>query len=235
MRLDKYISECTNLSRSVAKRLVLKKQARCDQNVVHDPSLHVPPSCPVYLDGKLLVLASHRYIMLHKPRDTVCSSCFDGYASALDLIPRDVVSDCHFAGRLDADTTGLVIITSDGKWSHNLTSPNRNCDKVYRVWFKKAPKQALFEKMQKQFRQGVELTKSSKKTRPAKLELCMDADCRLIISEGRFHQVKRMFVIFGLEVVQLHRHSIGAIVLDKSLKLGQWRHLSEKEMSSVAK
>ena len=149
------------------------------------------------------------------------------YPSLLHLIDVDRAFDMHIAGRLDADTTGLVLITDDGRWSHNIISPKKQCEKVYRVWIRNPLKDDTAEK----FTAGVQLQGEDSLTRPAKLEKIDEQEVLLTITEGKYHQVKRMFAAVGNKVVGLHREQIGPIKL-ADLPLGEWRYLTQTEVET---
>ena len=135
----------------------------------------------------------------------------------------------HIAGRLDIDTTGLVLITTDGQWSHKITSPKKDCGKCYLVTLTDELDASLVET----FAQGVELRNEDGLTKPAVLEIIDSHHARLTITEGKYHQVKRMFAAVGNKVVGLHRESVGKIVLDDDLAPGEWRYLTDEEVASV--
>ena len=130
-------------------------------------------------------------------------------------------------GRLDLDTTGLVLITDDGQWSHRITSPRHECAKTYRVWLADpiAPGTAEL------FAEVVLLRSEKEKTRPAQLEILGECEARLTIHEGKYHQVKRMFAAVGNKVIGLHREQIGALALDEALEPGEYRELSAAEVA----
>ncbi|MBD3609158.1 MAG: pseudouridine synthase, partial [Gammaproteobacteria bacterium] len=133
------------------------------------------------------------------------------------------------AGRLDIDTTGLVLITDDGEWNHQLTAPNKRCGKVYQVEVEKPLHENLIDKFEK----GIWLKQEKTRTLPAKLEILAQHQAQLTIYEGRYHQVKRMFAACDNHVVALHRSQIGAIKLDTSLAPGEYRPLTEDELLAL--
>jgi 16S rRNA pseudouridine516 synthase len=172
--------------------------------------------------------------MLHKVADTICSNVDEGYPSVLNFLDVDKAFDLHIAGRLDADTTGLVLITDDGRWSHNVISPKKECQKVYRVWLRTPITVEKSVALIEQFSQGIQLQGESSLTKPAILTLVTDTDVDnevlLTITEGRYHQVKRMFAAVGNRVIGLHREQIGALKL-ADLAPGEWRNLTEDEVT----
>jgi len=227
MRLDKFICKSTELTRTEAKKLLKTGDVKVNGEVVKDGAKQVHENNVITVDDRPLIARQSRYILFHKPVDTICSNVDEGYPSVLHFIDVDKAFDLHIAGRLDADTTGLVLITDDGRWSHNIISPKKHCEKVYRVWLRDDLKVGLSE----QFSQGIQLQGEKSLTRPAKLEKIADKEVLLTITEGKYHQVKRMFAAVGNKVVALHREQIGGVSLG-DLPLGQWRYLTDKEINN---
>ena len=182
----------------------------------------------ILLNGAVLTLRAFRYILMHKPAGTICSNIDEVYPSLFNHLEVDKASELHIAGRLDADTTGLVLITDDGRWSFNITLPTKSCKKVYRVTLSRDIKEDVADK----FKAGVQLQGEKNPTRPAELEVISPKEVLLTITEGKFHQVKRMFAAVGNRVVGLHREQIDEVSLD--VEEGQWRYLTEDEVSSLS-
>ena len=227
MRLDKFICKSTELTRTEAKKLLKSGEVRVNGEVIKNPATQVHENNTITLEGRELTARSSRYIMLHKVADTICSNVDEVYPSVLHFIEVDKAFDMHIAGRLDADTTGLVLVTDDGRWSHNIISPKKQCEKVYRVWLR----DPIADDVAVKFEQGVQLQGEKTLTHPAKLEVIEAKQVLLAITEGRYHQVKRMFAAVGNKVVGLHREQIGGIVLDDGLAPGEWRYLSAEEVA----
>jgi len=227
MRLDKFICKSTELTRTEAKKLLKRGEVTVNGDVVKDPATQVHENNEIKLFDKALHTRQSRYLMMNKPSDTICSNVDELYPSLLHYVELDKAFDLHIAGRLDADTTGLVLITDDGRWSHNIISPKKNCEKVYRVWLR----DDIADDVADKFAQGVQLQGEKQLTRPAKLEVVAEREVLLTITEGKYHQVKRMFAAVYNKVVKLHREQIGSIVLDSELTPGQWRHLTEDEVA----
>lgn len=229
VRLDKFICESTSLTRSLAKKALHRGDITCDGVVIKDAGFKVTEGMQICLEGEPIVLVGERYVMLNKPVDTICSTIDEAYPSVLSLLDIPKPETLHIAGRLDADTTGLVLITSDGQWSHKITSPKKECGKRYLVQLAEPVDVGLIEV----FAKGVTLRNEDGLTKPAILEIIDPQQVRLTITEGKYHQVKRMFAAVGNLVVGLHRERIGQIELDPDLALGEWRYLTAEEIASI--
>ncbi len=227
MRIDRFLCECTELSRADAKKALHRGDVTCDGEVVKNSGFKVTENCIVRLLDEQLTLHGERYIMLNKPANFVCSNVGEaGYESVLNLIGVPKAENLTIAGRLDADTTGLVLITSDGQWNHRVTSPNKELGKCYRVTLESP----LAKEAEQRCADGIQLHNEKKLTKPAQLERISDHEVRLTICEGKYHQVKRMFAALDNRVVALHREQIGTITLDEDLAPGEWRYLTPQEI-----
>ncbi|MEH6578656.1 MAG: pseudouridine synthase [Amphritea sp.] len=224
MRLDKFICKSTELTRAEATKLVKGGEVRVNGEVITNEATQVHESNSITLDGQELTARASRYIMMHKPLDTICSNVDEVYPSLLNYLDVDKVCDLHIAGRLDADTTGLVLVTDDGRWSFNIIRPDKQCKKVYRVGLR----DPIADDVAAKFEQGIQLQGEKSPTLPAKLDIVAPREVLLTITEGKYHQVKRMFAAIGNRVVALHRQKIGEISLD--VEPGQWRYLTAAEI-----
>lgn len=229
MRLDKYLCHATGLTRSRAQGMIRGGQVTVNGELVKDPSFKLTSEAAVTWRDQAVQIGGHRYFMLNKPLGVVCATTDAQHKTVLDLLDIENKKGLHVAGRLDIDTTGLVLITDDGDWSHRLTSPRRECGKRYRATLAEPVDEGLAER----FAEGMALRNEKKKTRPAALELLSATEVRLTLSEGKYHQVKRMFAAAGNRVIALHRESVGEIALDAELQPGQWRALRPEEVDSV--
>lgn len=229
MRLDKFICESTELTRSLAKKALHKGDVTCDGEVVKNSSFKVQEGQVIRLGGDIISVVGPRFLMLNKPVDTICATYDEVHPTVIDLLDIEKPDDLHIAGRLDIDTTGLVLITTDGQWSHKITSPKKDCGKCYLVTLSEELDSELVET----FSQGIQLKSEDGLTKPAILEIVDTHTARLTITEGKYHQVKRMFAAVGNKVVGLHRESVGHITLDDDLEPGEWRHLTAEEVASV--
>lgn len=226
MRLDKYLCHATGLTRSQAQKIIRRREVEVDGVEVRDPSRPVSDENEVVWQGREVRLSGPRYFMLNKPAGVVCATIDSQHTTVIDLLDEANPKGLHAAGRLDIDTTGLVLISDDGEWSHRITSPKHKCEKSYLVTLAEPLDESLVER----FAAGIELKGEKEKSKPAQLEILSPTEARLIISEGKYHQVKRMFAAVGNHVVTLHRERIGELLLDSELEEGGCRSLSEEEV-----
>ena len=230
MRLDKFIAQQLGVSRAIAGRQIRASHITVDGEIVRDAAFKLLPEHEVEYEGNALAQQTGpRYFMLNKPQGYVCSTDDPDHPTVLYFLDEPVAHKLHAAGRLDIDTTGLVLMTDDGQWSHRITSPRHQCEKTYLVELESP----VAEDTAERFAKGVQLHNEKDLTQPAQLEVIAPTQVRLTISEGRYHQVKRMFAAVGNHVVGLHRERIGAITLDDDLAPGEYRALTEEEIASV--
>jgi 16S rRNA pseudouridine516 synthase len=229
IRLDKAVSQVTDLSRAEVKRAAKEQRITVNGEINTDPAAKVYPTDTLCLDDEPLLEPGPRYFMLHKPLGTVSATKDSEHPTVLDLLDEPNKQKLHIAGRLDIDTTGLIILTDDGQWSHKITSPRHHCEKTYYAHLAEGIDASAVEK----FARGVWLDGDKKRTKPAKLEILFRNEVRITIGEGRYHQVKRMFAALGNRVLELHRERIGDIYLDDSLEPGEYRPLTPQEIASV--
>lgn len=227
MRLDKFLAENTGLTRSQAAKELKAGLVTVNGEIVKSGAVKISEQDEICYDGEQLTWVEDGvYFMLNKPQGCVCSHDETDYPSVYQFFDYPLSTRLHTAGRLDVDTTGLVLLTDDGKWSHRITSPKHHCEKTYLVTLADPVEDFYTEKLQ----EGILLRGEKTPTLPAELEILDDYNVNLTISEGRYHQVKRMFAALGNKVVALHRWRIGNIVLDETLEEGEFRPLSEQEI-----
>lgn len=229
MRLDYFIANATALSRRDAKKAISRGLVQVDDQTCRKAGTPVIPEARITLDGQEVSLPRERYLMLYKPGGVLSATTDSQQPTALDLLPADLRPGLHIAGRLDADTTGLLLLTTDGQWSHRVTSPRVNCPKTYRVSLSEAIDAEAIARLE----QGVVLRDESRPTKPARINRLGERLIDLTISEGRYHQVKRMLAAVGNHVDGLHRWQVGTLVLDPALKPGQYRELMPEEVASL--
>lgn len=233
MRLDKYLCKSTALTRVQASEQIFASQVAVNGVLTTDPSTQVHEDNHITLAGAPLQLRPSRYIMLHKPLDTLCSNVDGDYPSVMNILTKagfDKVCDLHITGRLDADTSGLLLVTDDGRWSFNIINPKYLCEKEYRVTLRDPICAAEAQLLVARFASGIQLQGEAKLTLPASLTMVTPTQALLTIQEGRYHQVKRMFAAVGNRVNGLHRERIAKVRLD--IDVGQWRYLSADEVNS---
>ncbi len=230
MRLDKLISNSTSFTRSQAKFAIRGGKVKIDGVVIKNAAQQVTEESNVEYMGVAVNKVQPRYIMFNKPTGVVCANKDKDHATVFDALFLPRQDTLHVAGRLDLDTTGLVLITDDGQWLHRITSPKHNHKKVYLVELDSP----ITENQIRILKEGVQLKKEKKRSLPAEIEILSDKKkdqkIRMTISEGKYHQVKRMLAAVGNHVVTLHREKIAHIELDESLAKGQWRDLTEAEI-----
>ena len=227
MRLDKFLAHHLGVSRTIVNKELKAQKVTVNGDIVKSGAYHISPDQIVEYDGfEIVPITENRYFMLNKPQGYVCSTDDPDHPTILYFIDEPMSEKLHSAGRLDLDTTGLVLLTDDGKWSHRITSPKHHCEKIYQV----TVEQPLTTNLIEIFKQGIQLKSEKTLTEPAKLIIIDDYHAELTISEGRYHQVKRMFAAVNNHVTQLHRKQIGVIVLD--IPEGEYRPLTQDEISS---
>ena len=237
MRLDKFLVEMGKGSRSQIKEMAKKGRIQVNGTVIKATDGKIDPEKDVVLlDGQPVSYAHTEYFMLNKPAGTVSATEDGKYPTVISLIDAALRKDLFPVGRLDLDTEGLLLITNDGAMAHELLSPKKHVDKIYLAYIEGTlPKDA-----KKQMQEGL-IIEEGVKTLPAELVI-LDPPAgmkegltavSLRIHEGKFHQVKRMFEVLGCKVVYLKRMTMGPLVLDPSLKPGEYRALKEEELKAL--
>lgn len=232
MRLDRFLCECGTGTRSEVKNYIKKKRVSVNGSIVADAGMKVDAlKDTVMFDGALLSYEKFRYFMLNKPAGCV-SATRDGLSSTvLDLLEGEVIKGLFPVGRLDKDTEGFLLITNDGQLGHNLLSPKKHVDKTYLAVTDKTLSDAQME----EFRAGLDIG-DDEPTMPAEISFFGETEdgrfvFEVVLHEGRFHQVKRMFEHFGSTVTYLKRTAMGAVELDDGLEPGEYRRLTDMEIS----
>lgn len=230
MRLDFFLSKQAAYSRQSVLQLIALRQIRVDGVLVSNREHPVTSFSRIDVSGKPVTLSqAARYFMLNKPAGYLSATTDKQHPVALELLEGVEQQGLHIAGRLDRATTGLLIMTDDGKWSRKLTEPKQKIPKTYLV----ETAYALSPETPQRFAEGIYFGYEKMTTSPALIELLSENSARLTIYEGRYHQVKRMFAAVGNRVVNLHRESMGEISLDPKLKLGEFRALTTQEVDSL--
>ena len=237
MRLDKYLSDMGAGTRSELKKLIRQGHVTVDGAVVRDPGAAVTTDSAVTCRGVAVAYETFVYYMLNKPAGVISASEDSREQTVVDLIDEPVRRDLFPVGRLDRDTEGLLLITNDGALAHRLLSPKHHVDKVYEA----EVRGIVTSEMIKAFHDGLTLP-DGLVCLPADLEVLDTAEggpeearsrVRVTIREGKFHQIKRMFLAVGSEVLALKRLSMGPLRLDPALSAGAWRRLTEEEIRTL--
>ncbi|WP_085991518.1 pseudouridine synthase [Oceanobacillus senegalensis] len=231
MRLDKLLSNMGYGSRKDVKKLLKKKQVNVNEEVIKDGSHHVnPDQDTIKVNEEVVTYKQYIYLMMNKPPGIVSATTDLRDKTVVDLLSKEEKMFQPFpVGRLDKDTEGLLLLTNDGNLGHRLTSPNKNVGKTY---FAKI-KGKVTEKDVIAFREGITL-EDGYQSKPATLKIQISGDVseiEITITEGKFHQVKRMFEAVDKKVIYLKRLSMGELQLDTSLALGEYRELNEEELT----
>ena len=238
IRLDKLLADCGYGTRSQVKALIKKGKVAVDHKIVTKSEIKINTDInSVNVDGVGVNYCEYEYFMLNKPAGVV-SATKDSQKTVIDLITQNKRRDLFPVGRLDKDTEGLLIITNDGHFANNLLAPGKHVDKIY---YAKIMGEVTEETIAK-FKEGVDIGDETP-TAPAKLCLkaCglvnenYESEIEIVITEGRYHQIKRMFKAVGMEVVYLKRLAMGTVFLDETLELGNYRPLTKEEICALKK
>lgn len=231
-RLDKVLARELNITRTQTKTLIKQKRVMLNGEVVNKYDIKCKDDDEIKVDGTQICVNEYVYIMMNKPKGVISASDGKDEKTVVDILPKDMKRKNLFpAGRLDKDTTGFVLITDDGEFAHKILSPKNHIDKTYIATLDKP----FNEDMVEEFKNGLEL--NGEKLLQAELE-CVDADyckAKVVLRQGLYHQVKRMFKKFGITVVELDRIAMGNLALDENLAQGECRYLSKYELDLIRK
>ncbi len=229
MRLDKFVSTASNLSRRDASRAIAGGHVSVFGKTVRDGAFHVDEGDDITLDGKPLLYSRFLYLMMNKPSGyiTATEDARPGERVVSDLLPPELARRVFPVGRLDRDTTGLLIFTDDGAAAHRALSPKRHVEKTYR--FTCSP--PLTDEMIRALEAGVDIGEKNSAGEPILTARARMSGNTITITEGKFHQIKRMFHAVGSEITSLARVSFAGIELDGALAPGEWRYLSPEEIT----
>ena len=227
-RLDKIISNRTGISRKDVKSAISSGRVTVSGKVVRSSDFKVGENEEIVIDGKKISGNANVYLVHNKPKGYVSATEDPEQKTVIELVPPELFRNGIFpAGRLDKDTTGLMIITDDGDFAHRILAPRKHVPKKYAVTIDLP----VTEKMREGFENGIELSDGICKS--AKLFKTGEYTCEVTLSEGRYHQIKRMFGCFGAKVTELHRLSMGGFSLPEDLLPGECRELSENELALI--
>ena len=228
-RIDKIISNQTGYSRKEVKELIRKKRITINGEIIFKSDIKVNTKYDkIKIDDEEIYIKKYVYLMLNKPKGYISATEDRSAATVLDLVPEEYKHRNLFpAGRLDKDTTGLMIITDDGDFAHNILSPNKHIKKIYNVTIDIPVTNEMIEG----FKNGVMLNDGECKS--AVLERVGEYTAVVILTEGRYHQIKRMFGCFGAKVIELQRIGMGNFELPLDLEIGQCREFTLEELKKV--
>ncbi len=228
MRLDRFLSHVGLGSRKDVRLLVRTRRVTVNEQIVTSDSTQINTSIDVVkLDGEILVYKEFKYFLLNKPRGYVCANEDRLAPTVMQLNPLFDRFNVHTVGRLDKDTTGVLLLTNNGRLTHQLINPKFEVEKIYIATVDKPLQSFLIDEFSAGF-----LVNNEYKTLPSTLEIIDDTTARLILREGKYHQVKRMFLHFGYKVLTLHRQQFHQLTVD-DLVVGESRELSHEEELSL--
>lgn len=228
-RIDKIIASQGVYSRSEVKKLIQQKKIKVNGEIITSSNIKIDTAnAKILIDNEDLTIKEHIYLMLNKPEGYVSATKDGKDKTVLDLVPDEYKSRGVFpAGRLDKNTTGLMIITDDGQMAHNILAPKKHISKKYEVTID-IP---VTEEMRNGFKDGVDLIDG--KCKSSDMVITGQYTAEVILTEGRYHQIKRMFGCYGAKVTKLHRTQMGKLELPKDLAPGKTRELTPEELEKL--
>lgn len=235
IRLDKYLADMSIGTRQEVKKYIRQGRVKINEDVIRKPEYKIrEDKDEVTFDGAPVAYETFEYYMLNKPAGVISATEDKRDKTVLDLIKEKKRKDLFPVGRLDKDTEGLLLITNDGALAHRLLSPKKHVDKCYYAKISGAVTEDDVRVFKERINIGTQ--EEPEWTMPAELKILEKGTVsriRLTIREGKFHQVKRMFLAVGKEVVYLKRERMGALVLDEELAPGEYRKLTDSELKSI--
>ena len=228
-RIDKIISSQTKYSRKEVKDLIRKQRITINDKIISKSDVKIEPETDIIkIDNEIIEIQKYVYLVLNKPKGYISATEDKNTKTVIDLVPEKYSHrDLFPAGRLDKDTTGLMIITDDGSFAHNILSPKKHISKTYNVTID-IP---VTNEMVEGFKNGIMLNDGECKT--AILDITGKYSATVILTEGRYHQIKRMFGCYKAKVLELERIKMGNLSLPKDLKYGECRELTSEELSKI--
>lgn len=228
-RLDRFIAKHLQINRRDVKPIVAKGRVLINGNIARDVDMIIDEFTQVELDDQTLQANTPIYIMLNKPKGCVSATTDKVHKTVIDYINVDKKETLHIVGRLDFNSSGLILLTNDSRWSRKLMTPASKVEKVYRVKLTHEISPGLIEA----FKQGMYFDYENITTLPAKLKIIRANEAEVTLTEGKYHQIKRMFGRFQNKVIALHRVSIGNLKLDLNLNDGESRYLTPEEVLNI--
>ncbi|MCX2978876.1 pseudouridine synthase [Candidatus Marimicrobium litorale] len=226
-RLDRYLSSLLDINRKDVRLMLAQGRVEVDGAKATNIGQVITAFSQVCCDGQTAQANKARYLMLHKPTGVVSATRHEQHRTVIDLLHQPYRDQLHIVGRLDLNSTGLILLTNNGQWSRQLSLPTSKLEKRYRV----TVEQPITQQYVDAFENGVYFAYENITTRPATLNIRSDYEAEVVLTEGRYHQIKRMFGHFDNKVLSIHRFAVGKILLDKSLAPGQSRELTAQELN----
>jgi len=230
-RLDRFISVHTGIPKGHVRQLLAQHRIRVDDVIAQDISQPLDSFSRVMFDGVLLQNRTRRYVLLNKPVGVVSATKDEAHCTVIDVLrdggfPESELNDLHIAGRLDLNSSGLLLLTNDSDWSQALMAPDKKVAKVYEVRLENP----ISDECIAAFKEGIYFPFENITTKPAVLERLTPNTARVTLTEGKYHQIKRMFGRFRNPVLKLHRVRVDNIELDGTLECGHFRELTQDEI-----
>jgi len=225
-RLDRFIATALQINRKAVKPLLAAKRVYVDGSLASDCDTLITRFTCIRVDEQTLQDQQAHYLMLFKPAGVLSATKDGTQVTVMSLLPTQAYQGLHIVGRLDKNSTGLLLLSNDGEWSNSLMSPGQHVEKTYLV----RVKHEIHQECVDAFANGIHFPFEDITTLPAQLEVLEPTLAKVTLTEGRYHQIKRMFGRFRNPVLELHRLSIGKITLDPLLKTGQFRALTSDEI-----
>ena len=229
-RLDRFISQHLRVNRKDVRLMLARKRVSVDGVTAYNIDQAIDEFSLIVVDGQVLQANTPVYVMMNKPVGVVSATIDEQHRTVIDLLDRRDKNNLHIVGRLDLNSSGLLLLTNDGRWSRQLTSPQNKVTKVYRVTLENP----LTEEYIHAFAEGMFFAYEGITTKPATLEIIADHVAQVSLTEGRYHQIKRMFGRFRNPVLELHRTAIGQLSLDAYLLPAQSRDLTSQEVRGIS-
>lgn len=228
-RLDRFIRKHTSIAMGAVRLLVAQQKILVDGQPAQSIHQIIGEFTSVSLNGVNIQNNTARYIALHKPRGIVSATKDAKHSTVLDLLPQHERQGLHIVGRLDFNSTGLILLTNDGRWSKTINDEHKKVPKQYTVTVDKP----ITSDVITAFHQGIYFAYENITTKPAGLKIISPFTAQVTLTEGRYHQIKRMFGHFQIEVLTLHRFAIGEFRLDERLMEGQFKTLNKHECQQI--
>jgi 16S rRNA pseudouridine516 synthase len=228
-RLDRFISHKNNINKRDVRLLLAQRRIVVDGEIATNTQQIIQPFTSVILDNKSLQDNEACYLMLNKPTGVVSATKDKIHKTVIDLLNHPQKGSLHITGRLDLNSSGLLLLTNDSNWSRKLMLPDRKVTKIYHVTTEKI----ITPEYINLFKAGMHFPYENITTKPVNLKILSEHSAELELTEGRYHQIKRMFGRFRNPVLKIHRLSVGNITLDPSLTPGESRCLSDYEIQAL--